>query len=117
MLASVGIGHQNSPLFAMYLSVGADGGGYTISVPIKMRYLKRATSAEDDGRAGTQARSHRRPAGERVGLFQNIAANTQPALVCESVPGTLFCSQGKSSPRGLCPRAVPRPCALVQQPT
>jgi hypothetical protein len=30
MLASVGIGHQNSPLFAMYLSVGADGGGYTI---------------------------------------------------------------------------------------
>ena len=39
MLASVGIGHQNSPLFAMYLSVGADGGGYTISVPIKMRYL------------------------------------------------------------------------------
>ena len=41
MLASVGIGHQNSPLFAMYLSVGADGGGYTISVPIKMRYLLR----------------------------------------------------------------------------
>ena len=39
MLASVGIGHQNSPLFAMYLLVGADGGGYTISVPIKMRYL------------------------------------------------------------------------------
>ena len=32
MLASVGIGHQNSPLFAMYLSVGADGGGYTILV-------------------------------------------------------------------------------------
>ena len=39
MLASVGIGHQNSPLFTVYLSVGADGGGYTISVPIKMRSL------------------------------------------------------------------------------
>ena len=43
MLAIIGIyhriGHQNSPLFTMYLSVGADGGGYTISVPIKMRSL------------------------------------------------------------------------------
>ena len=39
MLAIVGIGHQNSPFLTMYLSVGADGGGYTISVPIKMRTL------------------------------------------------------------------------------
>ena len=46
MLASVGIGHQNSPLFTMYLSVGADGGGYTISVPIKMRSLSCAAGRE-----------------------------------------------------------------------
>ena len=53
MLASVGIGHQNSPLFAMYLSeppfcnVSADEGGYTISVPIKMRYLSDRSDPSD----------------------------------------------------------------------
>ena len=33
------LGCCNSTIYSMYLWVGTDGGGYTISVPIKMRSL------------------------------------------------------------------------------